>query len=252
MAYSTVNSTAGGQTIKVLVPSGWSNGGKCVIYHHGRTELASHLTSDTDKSGIINRLTDDGYIVAASDAAGDNWGNQAAQDAYDALMAYLDTNYAPTAYGFWAQSMGGLSALNMIAGGTTVAGFYGAFPVCSLSNMFNNNVGATYPPSIRTAYGIAADGSDYSTKTSGYDPLLASASLYARVPMRFVASSSDTTVSKTANSDAMSTHLAASKAERDVITHTGGHGDASVHKPQDISDFMARCFVSRTLAQRMA
>lgn len=250
MSYSTVNATAGGETIKVLVPTGWSNGGKCVIYYHGRTELASHLTSDTDKAGVVTRLTDDGYIVAASDAAGDNWGNQASQTAYDALKTYLDSNYAPSAYAYWAQSMGGLSALNMIANGAAVAGFYGAFPACSLSNMFNGNVGATYPPSIRTAYGIASDGSDYSSKTSGFDPLLQSASVYLRVPMRFVASSSDVSVTKTDNSDAMSAHVAGQLAEHDVITHTGVHGDASVHKPQDISDFMARCFVARSSPQR--
>jgi hypothetical protein len=250
MSYSTVNSTAGGETIKVLVPAGWANGGKCVIYHHGRTELASHLTSDTDKAGVVNRLTDDGYIVAASDAAGDNWGNQASLDAYAALKTYLDSNYAPSAYGYWAQSMGGLSALNCIANGVVVAGFYGAFPCCSLANMFNGNVGATYPPSIRTAYGIASDGSDYSSKTSGFDPSLRTASLYLRVPMRFVASASDVSVTKADNSDAMSAHVAAQLAEHDVITHTGVHGDASVHKPQDISDFFARCFVARSSPQR--
>lgn len=250
MAYSTVNTTAGGQTIKVLVPTGWANGGKCVVYHHGRTELASHLTSDTDKSGIVNRLTDDGYLMASSDAGGDHWGNQTSLDAYAALKTYLDANYAPSAYAYWAQSMGGLSALNSIANGAVVAGFYGAFPVCSLANMFNNNVGATYPPSIRTAYGIASDGSDYSTKTSGFDPLLRSASLYARIPMRFVHSAGDTVVTKAENSDAMSAHLVGSKAERDVIPHTGNHGNSSVHKPQDISDFMARVFVPRSSPQR--
>lgn len=250
MAYSTVNTTAGGQTIKVLVPTGWANGGKCVVYHHGRTELASHLTSDTDKSSVVNRLTDDGYIVAASDAAGDNWGNQASLDAYAALKTYLDSNYAPSAYAYWAQSMGGLSALNAIASGVVVAGVYGAFQACSLAAMFNANVGATYPPSIRTAYGIASDGSDYSSKTSGFDPLLASASAYLRVPMRFVASASDVSVTKTANSDAMAAHVAGQLAEHDVITHTGVHGDASVHKPQDISDFMARCFVARSSTHR--
>ncbi len=250
MAYTTVNTTAGGETVKILVPSGWVNGGRCVIYHHGRTETAASLTSDGNKTDVVNRLTSDGYLMASSDAAGDNWGNQASQDAYDALIAYLDSNYAPAQYAFWAQSMGGLSALNMIAGGTSVAGFYGAFPVCSLADMFNGNVGATYPPSIRTAYGIAADGSDYSTKTSGYDPLLATASSYLRVPMRFVASSGDFTVDKSANSDAMSAHVAAQLAEHDVITHTGAHGDASVHKPQDISDFMARVFVAQSSTHR--
>lgn len=250
MGYTTVDTTAGGQTIKVLVPtSGYV--GRCVIYCHGRTELASHLTSDADKAAIVTRLTDEGYLLAASDAAGDNWGNQAAQDSYDALRAYLDTNHAPGAYAFWAQSMGGLAALLLAARGFTgLVGVYGAFPVCSLANMFNGNVGTTYPPSIRTAYGIASDGSDYSTKTAGFDPLLKAASLYRRMPMRFVASAGDTKVNKAANSDAMSAHVAAQLVEHDVITHTGDHGDASVHKPQDVSDFMARCFVGRSMAYR--
>lgn len=247
MAYSTVNATAGGHTIKVLVPATYVD--LAIIYFHGYGSNAGHITSDADKTAAVNMLTDAGYLIASSDAAGNSWGNTAGQDAYRALGAYLDTNYAPAKYGFWPESMGGCCGYLLAANGfTNLVGIYGASPVCSLANMFNGNSGATYPPSIRTAFGIAANGSDYSSKTSGFDPLLATPP--TRIPTRFVASTSDTIVNKAANSDAMSATFASSKAERDVILHTGDHGDASLHKAQDISDFMARCFVARSSPQR--
>jgi hypothetical protein len=246
MATTTVDTTAGGQAVKILIPDGYTD--KAVVYHHGVGETAASLTSDPLKAGVVNRLLSDGYLVASSSAAGDNWGNQAGLDAYEALQAYLVTNYAPAQTAIFSQSMGGCTGLLTAAAGGFVA-WFGIYPVCSLSNMFGGN-GGTYASSIRTAFGIAGDGSDYSTKTSGFDPLLLSASLYNRLPMRFWSSSGDTVVTKAGNSDLMALHVAGSKAESTNVACTGNHGDPSHFDPQGVSDFLDRAFVPRSNAYR--
>jgi hypothetical protein len=248
MAYSTVDTTVGGYAVRILVPSGWSNGGKCVIYHHGAGETAASLTTDTRKTDVVNRITDDGYLMASSTAAGNNWGNQAGLDAYAALEAYIATNYAPTATAIFSQSMGGCTGL-LTASQGGYAGWFGIYPVCSLADMFDGNAGS-FAADIRTAYGIAANGSDYSTKTAGFDPALLSSSLFDRLPMRFWASAGDTVVNKAANTDAMRAVVAGSMAESDLTVCTGDHGDASHFVPQEVSDFLARCFVARTMSHR--
>ena len=140
MSYSTVDTTAGGQSVRILVPPNYTQ--YAVIYHHGVGETYASLTTDTRKTGVINRLTDDGYIVASSSAAGDNWGNQAGIDAYEALRSYLVTNYAPSKFVLFSQSMGGCTGLLMASNGFTgLAGWFGIYPVCSLSSMFANNAG---------------------------------------------------------------------------------------------------------------
>lgn len=246
MAYDTVDSTAGGSSIRVLIPDNYVS--SAVVYHHGVGENYTHLTSDSLKADVVARLLSDGYLVASSSAAGDNWGNQAGLDAYAALQTYLVTNYAPTKTAIFSQSMGGCSGLLTAATGDYVA-WFGIYPVCSLANMFGSNAG-TYASSIRTAFGIASNGSDYSTKTSGFDPLLLSASAFDRLPMRFWSSSGDTVVTKAGNSDLMAAHVAASKAESANIACTGNHGDTSHFDPQGVSDFLARAFVDRTSAYR--
>lgn len=247
MAYETVNTTAGGQNVRILVPDNYVN--KCVVYHHGAGEDYTSINA-ADKASIVTQLTGEGYLMAASSAHGDNWGNQAAVDDYVALQSYLVTNYAPAKTALMSQSMGGLTGLlTASAGFAGLCGWFGIYPVCNLSAMFANNAG-TYAGAIRSAYSIAADGSDYSTKTSGHDPVLLTASTFNRLPMRFWHSSGDTVVGKTANSDQMQTLVSGSKQESTVIATTGDHGDASNFNPTAVSDFLDRCFVDRSIGHR--
>lgn len=246
MAYDTIDTTAGGQNVRILVPDNYV--ASAVVYHHGVGETYTALTADSLKADVVARLLADGYLLAGSTAAGDNWGNQAGLDAYAALQSYLVTNYAPTKTAIFSQSMGGCTGLLTAALGGYVA-WFGIYPACSLASMFASNAG-TYAGQIRTAFGIAANGSDYSTKTAGFDPALLSGSAFVRLPMRFWASAGDTVVGKTANTDAMRTVVASSKAESDVTVCTGDHGDTSHFNPQEVSDFLARAFVARSSAYR--
>lgn len=220
------------------------------MYHHGSGETVGALLGDALKADVVSRLLADGYLLSESTAANNNWGNQAALDAYGGVLAYVNANYSPARWAIFSQSMGGLTGLKMASTRPAgLVGWFGIYPVCSLANMFGNNAG-TYAPAIRSAYGIAANGSDYSTLTSGHDPVLFSGSLYSRLPMRFWASYSDTVVSRAANSDAMQTLVSGSLAEQTVVTCSGNHGDPSHFNAQGVADFLDRAFVTRTIGQR--
>lgn len=244
MATTTVNTTAGGQNVRILIPDNYV--ASAVVYHHGVGEDHTAITSDTLKADVVDRLLADGYIVAGSNAAGENWGNQASLDAYAALQALLVADYAPTKTAIFSQSMGGCSGLLTAASGGFAA-WFGIYPVCSLAAMY---AAGGFAGAIRTAFGIAGDGSDYASKTAGYDPALKSAALFNQLPMRFWASAADTVVGKTTNTDAMKTLVAASKAESEVIVCSGNHGHASHFDPQGVSDFLSRAFVARSSAHR--
>ncbi len=173
MSYTTIDDTAGGYAIKVLLPDNYA--GHAVIYHHGVGETAASLTSDLLKAGLVAQITSDGYLLASSTAASENWGNQAGLDAYVALQTYLIAHYAPSKTAIFSQSMGGCTGLLTVASGAIagLCGWFGVYPVCNLANMFAGNAG-TFAGAIRTAYGIASDGSDYALKTGAPNVGLAS------------------------------------------------------------------------------
>lgn len=95
-------------------------------------------------------------------------------------------------------------------------------------------------PNIRTAYGLAADGSDYAAKTAGHDPYLLSAACYA-TRLRFIADTSDTNVSKAGNTDLFRTLVAGTATESGLVTKLGGHLAGAANDPGDFVAFMKRC-----------
>jgi hypothetical protein len=237
--YDRANVTISGQATMYLVPTAPQNG-TLVVYHHGVGENEDAWLADTLKDTVRDALLADGYILAGSNAHDENWGNAASVADYNALYADAAARFTLTKVMFLSQSMGGLSGLNCVVDSTIpVAGWAGIYPVCSLADMFANNAGA-YAAAIRAAYGIAADGSDYAAKTAGCDPLLVAATEYT-IPMRFYASAADTVVGKTANSDAMSAHVADNTPEESVVVCSGDHGDPSHFQPSDLIAFFERC-----------
>ncbi len=182
-----------------------------------------------------------GWVFAASNLAGDNWGNATAQTAHVALASQIKSTYPTvTKIIHVGASMGGLVGLNVARDGSIaeLAGVYLIDGCCDLANMHAN---ATYTSSVRTAYGVAGDGSDYSSKTSGFDPMLASASAFPAIRYRFLASTSDTAVPKTSHADAMSSKLSTRGLEYAVKAHLGGHLAGGAVDPADFEAFVNRC-----------
>lgn len=252
----TATDTITGQSILLLVPAEGSsnpynsaNPTPVVIHTHGSGETETGLISDSRKFACRDALINAGYILAASNARGNNWGNQASVDDYAALEKYLRTNYNVKGVALWGQSMGGLDALSVITQGKiAVVGALLTYPVCSLANLYGLG---TYTSAINTAYGITGTGiATYSNKTYGMDPALKPANAFKDMPMRFYASSGDTVVPKSANTDVMRSIVASTRTEAEIIVCTGEHGDASHFQASDYLAFFGRCFAatSRTVS----
>lgn len=213
--------------------------GTLVMYYHGAGETGWSNT-DNQKRGIMWRLLHSGHLVCASAASGDNYGNAAGITDYVNLYNYMNSNYTITKVLHLSQSMGGLAGLYIASNRSIpVHGWAGIYPMCDLAWAYSGASSFDFITPINTAYNIPAGGS-YATQTAGRDPMLMTASTF-NFPMRFYASASDTLVTKAANSDAMATKVSGIATESVVVTHTGGHGDNTAFKPNDLMAFFDRC-----------
>lgn len=210
-----------------------------VIYHGGVGETASASRTDALKQSLIQAILDAGYIVAASNAHGDNWGNDDALADYLELYRFTRLCLDISRTVLLSQSMGGCSGLLTAADRPfAIKGWAGIYPVCDLRSIYDLG-GLT--ASIKTAYSIAADGSNYDAQTAGHDPILQPATDYSGLRMRFYASDGDTIVPKADNSDNMAALVGATATEYEVVACSGNHGDASHFQAEDLIAFFDRC-----------
>lgn len=239
--FAWLESTMGsGQNAIILMPDDYDPvaGAPLILYHHGSgaTELALMESLITTKEACVKALLDAGYIIAASNAYGNNWGNDNGIAAYNELYAYMAATYNITRVCAWSQSMGGLSGLNGVLDGTIpYKGWLGSYPVCNLWWMYTKGWNLV----IDAAYGI--NGTPYAVATAGHDPVLHAANTYNGLRMRFYASAGDVSVSKADNSDQMATLVTGHATECDVVVCTGTHGDPSHFQAADYLAFFDRC-----------
>lgn len=235
-----------GKAYRLLRPNGLADGTSAplIIYCHGAGGDKTFLTLDLHLH-LLSYLCAAGYRVVASDLESQGWGNAASLLELVQLRTAVATKVTSSKTMLWGESMGSLTALLSLADATNwsdVIGYYGVYPVCNLASMFGNNAGAFAVP-IRAAYGIAADGSDYATKTSGHDPALLAASAFNGRRMQFSASSDDNTVDRTTNADQMATLVSGHALENTVLSKTnGGHGAPIYYAtPAEIVALFNRC-----------
>ena len=227
-----------GQAVRIWTPTTVEDTAVIVCHKHTGSEQYAPPSAEYC---VVGSLQASGYVVGASNMAGDNWGNAAGQAAIIDLWGMLKARHPSlTKLVLLAYSMGGIGAMNIVMANAIpeLRGVYGIDAVSSLANMYAN---ATYTASIRTAYGIAADGSDYAAKTAGFDPMLASVPASALTKrFVFVSSSADTAVSQSANSLSMIPRLAGA-AEVTSITHASSHLAPVAMRPQSVVEFVRRC-----------
>lgn len=205
-----------------------------VVYHGGMGETMSAPNTALNTRTVIDALQAAGYIVAASNAHGDNWGNDNSLVDYSELYGFVAGLFRISRTVLLSASMGGCSEFLTAADRPfPIKGCAGIFPCCSLAAMY-----LVFPDSINAAYGISGD---YETKTAGHDPLLRTASDYAGLRMRFYASPDDDVVVKVSNADALSAHVASVTLEEEVVVCSGEHGDASHFQSEDLISFLGRC-----------
>jgi hypothetical protein len=213
-----------------------------VIYcHQSRGGSQASPWAVSRAQPVTKTLLDSGYIVPAANDGGDRWGNQASLDNYLALYQHLRDRFNTGALFFLGVSMGSMTALNALthSGWPTPAAVATIGGVVDLDVLFAGNTGS-YAAGIRTAYGIASDGSDYDAKTVGWNPADRSGSEFRGVPFRLYTSTGDTAVPKASNQDVLAAKVATFSPEANVVLGSGAHLDASQFQASDVVAFFSR------------
>jgi alpha-beta hydrolase superfamily lysophospholipase len=230
----------GTNNVRIALPSSYDSRvpSPLVIAAHSHGNTETLYADDSNGRTMGNAFNNAGYIVMSVAAApiGTEFGNQALLDAVAAGYKYVRDHYNIGSVFSYGVSMGGLQSL-LTAVDKRIPGikaWAGSSAICSLANAYSRT-DLGWDAEIITAFGLAAGGSDYSTKTVGHDPLLRPTD-YAGLPMLFVASPSDTTVTKSANTDAMIAALNGI-ATTTLITASGTHNDPSQYPASSIVAF---------------
>ena len=218
MSYSVI--TSGDN--RFFVPPTFKAGNKVILYCHGVSEDEDAIITDTKKNKTFGAFFNQGWGVITSLGGGDAWGNQTSLDAYYDLITWAKTQYSFTDIAIYAMSMGGLPGLQMFMQDTQFTKYIGIENCTNLDYLFNTG---GFKADIKIAYGFALD-ADYSTATTGHDPMLLDGSLIGSRKMELVASESDLIVNKDNNTDLFFSTFD-SVADITMVTATGNHGDIS-------------------------
>ena len=221
-----VDLEVGGQSAVAVVPPGDSPTG-LVLYVHGHGETHDSLTGGSDQKRVTDRLVADGYVVAASDAHFDAWGNETSQQDYVALAAELKSRYDTPQTFLLAESMGGVAALQILAGDQIpdLAGLAG------ISMLVDPTVAADteYGEELRAAYGGQLP-------TGTQNPLNIPAEQFAGDPIRLYIAPEDATVIYAENAEPFLAKLQG-VADISAVSCEGGHIDPSCFQTDDLADW---------------
>jgi len=204
-----------GETYRVDVPEGLRPGATLVLFCHGSGQPIAAL-DEPPLRALRDAWMAEGYVVAASEAGGKAWGNDASLAAYADLAHYCRERYQTGRLVVAANSMGGVAGLLLIARGMVgeVSAFVGVQPVVRPE--------AISWPEVTAAYGGPVPPQNR--------PLSYSYSL----PMRVYASYEDTLVPRATHADAL-----AAATGCVVVDATGEHGDPSHFNPDDLIPWLA-------------
>lgn len=220
------NLVVDGQAALALVPGKTQPRG-LVIYLHGFGGNHESLQS-ADQAGIADRLVADGYVVAASDAHFDAFGNAESQQAYVDLARELRDRYSTSRTFLLAESMGTVAALQIVAH-DQIPDLVGMVAISGLTDL-DTVAGTEFEPLLRQAYGGRLP-------TGAENPARLSASAFAGTRLRFYVTEGDDLVVSAENATPFVTKVQG-VADVSVVQCTGGHVDASCFQPDDIADWL--------------
>lgn len=204
-AASIEETTIGGESSIILTPHSPTQG--IVVYAHGNNQTEQEVLTGGNVAPLTADLLDAGYIVAASLAEGNAWGNDASIAAYEALIEHAQEASPVDDVYLLGESMGGLPSLRLAASIPDVKAWVGFYPVCDVSTILDQE---DLREGVNTAYPNGGE------DTVSPPPM-------PDVPLLFLASPDDTRVPKESNSD----RCAAAAEDATVVTTTGNHGDPS-------------------------
>lgn len=242
--YTDTVDVVSGTNVLVLDPTGTPNG-RAVTFQHGMGD--DHLfTQQWRMAEVIYWLTTAGYVVAASATTASHFGNSAAQAIDDDVYPHLVANYGVTAgYVMFAESMGGLVALLLVANGSpNIRGVIGWSAACDNDALYVADYGGVVADLMDTAYG-----GTYTNPSPAHNPITRTVSLYTGKRYRFYIDAGDPIVPPADHGTAMASYLSAGFAE--TVSATGPH--TSDLPPTDVNysdllDFVDQSFTVRHLA----
>lgn len=152
-----------------------------------------HANAKNNNTDMMAAFTAAGFLVVSAglNANTRTWGNDDGLNAYEFAYQYLKSYFPIGPVAFWGNSMGGIESLLTLArNNIPCSAWVATVPTVSLAN----NYTANYGDPIKSAYGVASDGSDYETKTAGHDPNLMDVSAFRGIPMKVIVATDDTSV----------------------------------------------------------
>lgn len=222
---------AGGTPAALYLPDGDPRG--VLIYHHGAGEDLDDLLARQRDGSLVDRVLEAGWAVAASQAHGDHWGNQASVDANAALWEAVDQRLDVDDVVLLAHSMGGLSSLSCVVAGCVpdVDGWIGIYPLVDPRTMAQSSIAAGAVPAIEEAHG-------------GEPPTrlipLENVDLLVDVPMLVWASPDDEVVPMEHNAAELARRVEAAGGDADLRVAQGGHGHPSHYDIDAVLAFLER------------
>jgi pimeloyl-ACP methyl ester carboxylesterase len=215
-----IRDTIHGQHVGILIPS--RPNGVLVIAVHGHGGTVNSWLLGALQASVRAALLRAGYSLAASDGAGNGWGNAQSVTAYTDLYAWAQQKASFSRVALIGESMGGLASLQLATRLPAVAAWVGIYPVCNLATMT-----ARYPDTARAW----PDGT-----TGRLSPV--DLGKTRGLKMIFFASPGDTVVRKASNTDLCAARAAAAGASAQVVQVTGQHGDKSTFQPARVVSFL--------------
>jgi alpha-beta hydrolase superfamily lysophospholipase len=214
----------GGQRAVALVPDTDVPRG-LVLYLHGFGEDAESLLGGEDQARIVERLVTDGYVVAASDAHLDVFGNAASQQDHVDLAAELTRRYGTSRTFLLAESMGGVAGLQLLAA-DRIPHLLGMAAISPLTDLDVASL-SPYEPIVRQAYGGRLP-------VGAENPAALSAESFRGDHIRFYLAAEDDVTVSADNADPLAARLQGI-ADVSVVPCEGGHVDPSCFQPDDLA-----------------
>lgn len=193
---------------------------KLVLYIHGSGGTARSMTTEGPRMEVTESLLAAGFAVAGADAGGNNWGSAQSVDEYEALIHSLPY----TRIYLWAESMGGLDAMQLI-GRLHPEAMVAQYPVCNARAII---------PWIETYAEEVWDGQP----PSYLSPVRPSDA--EGLPVTIWSSPEDTAVPKRYNANVCAKELREDGASVEEVTTEGPHGDPSNFRPHMLTSFLRR------------
>lgn len=232
----TLLTLPGGVSARVSFPDDWSylTPIPVVMQFKGLGAAPNSFLRDE----MVAKANQMGFAVAVADY-GNTYGSQAGLNVARELYLKVMEMAPVSGVVLWGNSMGGASALNALTTGTfpDPLGIYLTDPVVSLRQRYDAGQAAT----IRAAYGIASDGSNYDEKTEGYDPALRPPEDFRGTPISVVASTNDGTVPLASHGRVLHDKLAELAPVDLLDTMDWGHTTNARFDPAHFGAFLLSC-----------